>query len=139
MFVPVERVTQPPNPPQVPYRGIITLSGIALTEFQGSGEDWRRAKFILDLEEDYNKALSQVPYQPSQGHSFTFSIKRKSVFATVNARYSDHMIDGSAVDSFGLNDEGVCQIFVDLGTRDAHGELIRIGYQVELYGDLLER
>jgi hypothetical protein len=36
MFIPIERVTEPPNPPAVPYRGLVILSGVVRIDLQGN-------------------------------------------------------------------------------------------------------
>jgi hypothetical protein len=139
MFVPIERASQPPNPPTVPYRGCITLSGVAIVNFKGES-DWQTETFILDLTEDLSKAIAIAPYKPAPGRMFVPIAEQWTVFATVNTRSNEHhaVDDGSGVDSFWRDVTHVAHIIVNVAMRDVDAFLIRIGYQLSLLVALQE-
>lgn len=143
MFLPIERVTAPPAPPATPYRGVITLSGVAIINLQGvTPNDWRRERVVLDLGEDYGKALALAPWKPKPGHFFTFVVEQWVPFVTVNARYNRGPAnnDGSAVDAFSLDPrQGNARINVDVAVRDSDAYIYRLGYTLTLYGYLQEQ
>jgi hypothetical protein len=94
MFVPIERVTEPPSPPVVPRPGFF----------------------------------------------FAFVIEQWAPFATVNARFNANVAnnDGTAADAFSLDPSFGATLHVDVAVRDTDAEIFRLGYQVSLYGRLLE-
>ena len=142
MFVPIERVTQPPSS-TVPYRGLITISGVVLLHLSGTTQnDWRRERVSLNLHEDVLKAVHTAPYQPRAGHYFSFFVEQGVPFATLNARYNANLAnnDGSAVDTFSL-ETGTAGVLLhtDVAVRDKDGWPYRIGYQLHLYVRLEEQ
>jgi len=140
MFVPIERVTEPPNPPVVPFRGLIILSGVALINFRGNSSNWVRDRVTLGINDDLARAIANAPYQPRPGFFFAFVIEQWAPFATVNARFNANVAnnDGTAADAFSLDPSFGATLHVDVAVRDTDAEIFRLGYQVSLYGRLLE-
>jgi hypothetical protein len=141
MFVPIERVTQPPSS-TVPYRGLITLSGVAIINLHGtSEEDWHRERVSLDLNDDVARAVNTAPWQPRPRFFFTYRIEQWVPFATVNARYNRNVAnhDGTAVDSFSLEPARGAMLHADIAIRDTDAWIYRIGYQLHLYVRLEEQ
>jgi hypothetical protein len=143
MFIPNERVTQPPNPPAVPYRGLIILTGIAIIDLQGaSPASWRRERVILRLDRDFARAAALAPWAPNTpGNFLVFQSEQWAPFVTVNARYNRGPADndGTAVDSFWLDlSAGKAVINIDVAVRDVDAFIYRLGYSLHLYGRLEE-
>lgn len=135
MFVPIERVTQPPSS-TVPYRGLVTLSGVVLLHLRGTTQsDWLRERVTLDLNVDVDRAVAAAPYQPRPDHIFSWHIEQAVPFATLNARYNANVAnnDGTAVDTFSLETARGAVLHTDVAVRDTDAWLYRIGYQVHLY------
>ena len=141
MFVPIERVTQPPSS-TVPYRGLITISGVAIVNLQGTTEsDWFRERVTLNLNDDVARAVNTAPWQPRPRYFFTYRIEQWVPFATVNARYNRNVAnhDGTAVDNFSLEPSRGAVMHVDVAIRDTDAWLYRVGYQLHLYVRLEEQ
>jgi hypothetical protein len=142
MLIPIERASQPPNPPAVPFRAQIVLSGVALIDFQGTSEpEWHREQFALDLGVDFGSALNLAPWPHPRGERWTlFQTEQWAVFATVNARFNANTAynDGSAVDRFWLDrSRGPVVLVADVAVRDTDAWIYRIGYRVDLYGSMV--
>ena len=142
MFVPIECVAQPPSS-TVPYRGLITISGVVLLHLRGTTQnDWLRERVSLNLHEDVRAAVHAAPYRPRAGHHFSFRIEQGVPFATLNARYNANLAnnDGSAVDTFSLETGNGSDVVLhtDVAVRDTDAWLNRIGYQLHLYVRLEE-
>jgi hypothetical protein len=143
MFVPIERVTEPPSS-TVPYRGLITISGVVLLHLRGTTpNDWLRERVSLNLHADVLAAVNGAPYRPRPGHYFSFHVEQGVPFATLNARYNEKEAnhDGSAVDTFSLETGSGSDVVLhtDVAVRDNDGWLYRIGYQLQLYVRLEEQ
>lgn len=139
MFVPIERVTQPPNPPTTPYRGFVVLSGVAIINFKGNSvSQWRRERFQLWLNDDLRAAIGKAPWAAPPGTSWWFHVEQWAPFATVNARHNLQVAnnDGSAADSFGLDAARGAVLNVDVAVRDTDAVILRLGYELNLYGRL---
>jgi hypothetical protein len=153
----------PVSPPTgYPFAAVAVVSGIAMVDFTGAavGGDWKRDTINLDVTIDCVKALNQMrtilpPAQPE--FSTVFSVPREPpggfiAFSTVNARFNagPAVNDGSAVDYFALNDwpgiigfasaedtsAGGLILRNDVAIRDSDAWLYRIGYQIQLYGQV---
>jgi hypothetical protein len=145
MFVPIDRAT---------LRGWISLSGVALINFPGQGFDFVRDVVTLDINEDLRRAIGNAPYTPRPGFFFaTLAIEQWVPFATVNARgtviginFVNERIasDGSAADAFSLvrdllgNPSQGAMLRVDVAVKDQQSQIFRLGYQLSLYGTLVE-
>jgi hypothetical protein len=139
MFVPIDRAA---------LRGWINLSGVALINFPGQRFDFVRDTVTLDINEDLRRAIGNAPYKPQPGFFFaTLAIEQWVPFATVNARGTvigindvDRLIasDGSAADSFSLDPSQGAMLRVDVAVKDEQSEIFRLGYQLSLYGSLVE-
>jgi hypothetical protein len=141
MFVPIERVTQPPSS-TVPYRGLISISGVAIVNLQGTSEsDWFRERVTLNLNDDVARAVNLAPWRPRPQYFFTYRIEQWVPFATVNARYNRNVAnhDGTAVDRFSLDPSFGALMHVDVAIRDTDAWLYRVGYQLQLYVRLEEQ
>lgn len=136
MLVPIERVTQPPNPPAVPYRGQIILSGVVLIDLKGTSSDqWLRDRVFLDLGEDLSRALNLAPWAPRPGNYWATILPEQWIaFATVNSRFNEqHAInDGTAADAFGM--QNASRWWIDVAVRDTDAWIYRLAYHVTLYG-----
>ena len=151
MFVPIERVTDPPTtrpgrPPSGPFRGLIILSGVAIIGFAGEGREWRRDLVELDLNEDLGNAIRLAPYTPQPGFIFGFAIEQFVPFATVNSRFTAVATDaqyreddGTAADAFALDVPRGAVLNVDVAVTMANSRLERLGYHVSLFGTLVEQ
>ena len=145
MFVPIDRAT---------LRGWISLSGVALINFPGQGFDFVRDVVTLDINEDLRRAIGNAPYTPRPGFFFaTLAIEQWVPFATVNARgtviginFVNELVasDGSAADAFSLvrdllgNPSQGAMLRVDVAVKDLQSQIFRLGYQLSLYGILVE-
>jgi hypothetical protein len=139
MFVPIDRAT---------LRGWINLSGVALINFPGQRFDFVRDIVTLDINEDLRRAIGNAPYKPQPGFFFaTLAIEQWVPFATVNARGTvigindvNQLIasDGSAADAFSLDPSQGAMLHVAVAVKDEQSEIFRLGYQLSLYGSLVE-
>jgi hypothetical protein len=145
MFVPIDRAA---------LRGWISLSGVALINFPGQGFDFVRDVVTLDINEDLRRAIGNAPYTPQPGYFFaTLAIEQWVPFATVNARgtvipfnwvSTGLASDGSAADAFSLvrrlpiNPRPGAMLRVDVAVKDDRSQIFRLGYQLSLYGTLVE-
>jgi len=139
MFVPIDRAT---------LRGWISLSGVALINFPGQRFDFVRDIVTLDINEDLRRAIGNAPYKPQPGFFFaTLAIEQWVPFATVNARGTVMGIiptstgtasDGSAADAFALDPSQGAMLRVEVAVKDQQSEIFRLGYQLSLYGSLVE-
>jgi hypothetical protein len=136
MFVPIETPSQR-------FGGLIILSGVATINFVGdSPTDWRIDRVILDLDEDFGRAIHSAPYPPPPfPEQFRFSIAQAVPFATVNARGARlspqpaDARDGSAVLDFSSGPGGA-MIQIEVAVINPQSVLIRLGYHLSLYGHL---
>jgi hypothetical protein len=141
MFVPIERVTEPPNPPAVPYRGMVMISGLVRIDFQGdSVTDWRYETYQLDLNHDLGRAINDTPYTPQPGNAFVFHTERWATFATISSRYNAGLAnnDGTAVERWRLDWTNNAVLEVDLAVRDDDAHIYRLAYKLNLQGWLEE-
>jgi hypothetical protein len=138
MFIPIERVTEPPNPPAVPYRGLVVLTGVVRIDLQGNSVTaWRAETYQLNIGEDFGIAINDGPYKPQPGSAFEAHVYKAVPFATVSSRYNAGLAnnDGTAVDRFrfSLPSPSDAILEVDLAVRDDDAHIYRIGYEVNLY------
>jgi len=113
---------------------LVTLTGIVIIDFKGTGTGWLRDK--LDL------ALKFPPIIPG---GMRFQVEHWAPFVTINAIANDqHAVNaGWAVDEFGgpgpvkiLNAIG---LWANLAVRDVDGYCYRLGYSLTVSGVFTER
>jgi hypothetical protein len=153
MGLPLERAAQPPTTDgAVAGTALIILSGVVLTDFRG-GANWKRDRLTIGLSIDFASAFRALPFQvpasaPPNGGEWALwlQVSQWSVSCSLNARSNDQTAtdDGSAVDRFGLVDQQLfnvpgasAQIYADLAARDIDGWVLRIGYLVHVYGQIV--
>src|SRR5262249_9110768 len=102
----------------------------------------------LDINEDLRRAIGNAPYKPQPGFFFaTLAIEQWVPFATVNARGTVIGInsvnegtasDGTAADAFSLDPSQGAMLRVNVAVKNIQSEIFRLGYQLSLYGSLVE-
>ncbi len=113
---------------------LVTLTGIVLTDFKGTGQNWRRDRIEFAL----RFPTSFIPT------GRWFQVEHWAPFVTINAISNQHhaVNAGWAVDQFGgpgsvkiFNSVG---IWADMAIRDIDGHLWRIGYTLTVSGVFTE-
>jgi hypothetical protein len=120
-----------------PYRGVMSVSGIAGIRFAGVAghSDWRRDRVVMDLTPDLERASMQAPWSPAPQPSWTWTRQAWLAFVTVESRDASAAqgVGGTAVDSWGLTDTGL--LYADIAALGTEG-INRIGYRLDLSVEL---
>lgn len=112
---------------------LVTLTGIVIVGFNGTGNDWRRDRLELTLE--FPNIIPPGKY---------FRVEHWAPFVTINVIANERQAvnAGWAVDEFGgpghVTIRGSINMWADLAVREADGNLTRIGYSLTVSGVFVE-
>lgn len=115
-------------------RHLVTLTGIVIIDFKGTGSAWRRDRLNLGLR-------FPTSFFPA---GKWFQIEHWAPFITINAIANhQHAVNaGWAVDQFGGPDvkkiSNSVGIWADIAIRDVDGYLFRVGYTLTVSGRFTE-
>lgn len=110
-------------------RHLVTLTGIAIIDFPGSGADWRRERLGLTLR--FPNIFPGAEW---------LQVEHWAPFVTINAIANVHesVNAGWAVDEFEgpgpVKIRDGIKIWANIAVRDVDGYLIRVGYSVTVSG-----
>jgi len=126
---------------------VMILTGIAVFDFTGTGQNWYPGTLRLDLGDMVQNVINVSGRKPSPGKFLVFQAEQWANFATINSIFDEH----TAVDAGFAADEvsprlstlqGVNNIFsgmdVTLDVRDVDAHLYRVGFQATVVGKIVE-